>query len=423
MVIKRIAQIQLENNLKHIGAVLVTGPKYSGKTFLSQMFANSKILIDRTVINQFSQLGKTLILYGETPRLIDEWQWIPEIWDLVRYDIDSKEIDKQAGSFILTGSSSPKNSEDILHSGAGRILKMYIQTLTFAEILHDISDYVSLRDLFDKKYNDRIIESKFTFDDVNKLLIKGGWPYVIANNFESSDATVNSYIESITNPRLEDLKYYGLTIDKRDLKKILTSIARVSAAPINKSTILNDIKNIVSKVTLDKYICLLYDICALFDVPVWKNSNIRSTYRFKNKPKTYFCDTSIICRLLNVTNVQDCYNDLNTTGILFETQVMKDLLVYAQALDGELFYYKNENDDEIDAIIELKNGKWCAIEIKLSLEASIKAIPKLLTNIKKLEMEGKHKDPEFVAVITNCERTFKTKDGVYIIPHTLLKPF
>ncbi len=423
MYIKRIAEKQLKYYLSGISVVLISGPKSSGKTFLASLFAKSSIEITDEVIQNYRNLGKEVITNGEIPRLIDEWQWLPQIWDMVRFDVDKRSLEEKMGAFILTGSSRPPSPDKIFHSGAGRILELKIQTLTFYELLQDkIENFISLEDLFNNQPFVEFIANPISLEAIDMMMIYGGWPLVVVNDYKNYQLYIDSYINSIINPKSNDLKQYHFRIQNRTLRLVLKSIARLSGGVINKLKIIEDCKEEISRNSLDKYIDMLYDMSLLFDVPVWKNANIRSTYRFKTKPKTYLCDPSLVCKLLDIHNYDDFFKDGKTTGIIFETQVMKDLMVYAQAIGGQLYYYHDEKDNEIDAIIELADGKWCAIEIKLSLNAAINACPQLIKNIERLKMEGKYSEPLFKMVITNADQTYITKSGVFIVPHTLLKP-
>ncbi len=416
MEIKRIISKTIENCLKEAGALLITGPKFCGKTFVANKASNSKIMLYDIDTTNDMTLNKLHILDGEFPRLIDEWQEYPKVWDWVRNKVDELGT---VGCYILTGSTRPIEKLEIKHSGAGRFIKVNMQTLTFAEILKlDENNSVSLQDLFDNKEFKPIKNSK-SIEQVSDMLIKGGWPLVIAEDLPSSSNIVKWYSECITT--IDTKKLYNLNADKRILKKIMVSMCRLSGTQMNKSTILKDLNDEIHPKTLNKYIEMLYEMETIFDVDVWDNFNIRSSYKIRTKPKTYICDTSLIASNLEIFSSSQFFGDLRTLGIVFENQVMKDLKVYIEANGGELYYYRDEKGNEIDAIVKWKDGRWGAIEIKLSDDDALIHSEKLLNVIKTLKMEGKNKEPSFVAIINNGIYAYKMENGVYVIPHTLLR--
>ncbi len=423
MEIKRLVSKNIQKALDNIGAVLVTGPKFCGKTFISEKFAKSQIYINHNVIHDIERLGDKVFLNGETPRLIDEWQLYPHIWDSVRHEID-KHKDNNVGLYLLTGSTKPFNNGILEHSGAGRIARLKMQTLTFYEILSlPDESTISLLDLFDHKPL-KDITNPYDIDVVDEMMIKGGWPSIISNQDKDYRFLIEKYIDAITNISTKDEQESGYIFRKNptQLSHLLKSLARLSTAQINKSTIIKDFGEDINIATIDKYINMLYDTDVIFDVPVWRNSNIRSSYTLRTKPKTYFCDTSLVCNLLGISNVDDFYKDGNTTGIIFETQVIKDLMVYAQYIGAKLYFYRDSNGNEIDAILEMNDGRWAAIEIKLSLTVALKASENLLKVIDTLNVGGTKSKPEFTLIIANCDQCYQDKNGVYIIPHTLLRP-
>ncbi len=422
MNIKRIAEKILDEYLKVAGAVLLTGPKFCGKTYLANLKANSRYDFQRQdslLLKNSNSYDSRFLLEGQKPKLLDEWQELPIVWDLVRNYVDHGENGKHIGLFILIGSTKPIDRSEIKHSGAGRILKMSMATLTFSEILNLDSDKsITFFELIDNKFKQ--LQNPLTIDEVNKLLLKGGWPFLYANDIDDYKKLVDGYIDSVID--FSDYNnQYKFNIDQQVLRNVLKSIARLTSSQIKKTTILEDVNKQLDRETLDKYMNILYDLDILFDVPVWKNSNIRSKYKIRTVPKTYMCDTSLVCRLLDINTINELMEDFNTTGIIFENQVMKDLNVFAQSLNGKLYFYRDEKGHEIDAIIELDDSRWIAIEIKLSLLEAIEAVKTLNKNIDILKMTGKHSKPCLKMIITNTEHTVLGEDNTYIIPHTLLK--
>ncbi len=434
MKIKRFYEEIIKEYIKHAGAVLVSGPKFCGKTFLAQQVCKSSYFIPEKDAKEIVTYNLETILNGEKPRLIDEWQEYPKIWDFIKYAIDRGDNGNKRGLYILTGSTKPLDKSVSLHSGAGRIITMRMNTLTFAEILNlNEKSSISLQKLANDPNEFKFIENPCSIEQVNQYLLMGGWPELHANNDTKYKYLVDGYIKSII---INDAKKIGSRIDKTRLNLFLKSIARLSGSQINKSTIIRDVfddstKNKSTKDskqeqinirTVNRCLDLLYDTDVIFDVPCWRKRNLRSRYKIRTKPKVYFCDTSLSCRLLEVSSQDNLLKDFNTTGIIFENQVMKDLSVYAQLLEGELFFYRDEKDNEIDAIIEFEDGKWWAIEIKLSDEEAINSSKKLNDLTKMFTINGEHYEPSLKLVITNSRSTAKMINDVYVIPHTLIRP-
>ncbi len=419
MNIERIIKPILEKYLKYLGGVLLSGPKWCGKTYLSNEICKSSINFQDKTIEQIKSLSTKTLLNGDIPRLIDEWQDYPHIWNLVRNQIDIGLNGVNQGLYILTGSSKPVQFEEVRHSGAGRIGELKLATLTFAEILNLDNDHsVSLKKLINNPTY-KPIENPYDWKFVNNLLIKGGWPEIYAKNLDSSSILVTTYIDSLINS--DYYKNYSFRNNKKQFEAILTSLARLTGSQINYSTVASDINNELDRETIIKYISMLSDLDVIFNLYPWGNKNIRSKNKIRTKPKTYFCDTSLVCRLLDVKSPETLMYDVNTTGIIFENQVIKDLTVYAQALDAELYFYRDEKGNEIDAILEFDTGEWIPIEIKLSSAAAFDASKKLDNVIEKLKMDGKYKEPKLKLIITSCEEFIQLNNGTYIIPHTLLK--
>ncbi len=419
--IKRIIEPKLRKYLANCGAVLVTGPKFCGKTFISQTVAKSMYEIEPEQVNESNyEIYSKEILSGENPRLIDEWQNYPRIWDKVRRAVDNAPSGHKTGLYILTGSSTPVDRNKTWHSGAGRITVLNMHTLTFAEILnYDADKTISIKDLFEGKPLPSL-GCQLTYKDVNKMLYLGGWPYIYNENITDPEVVINGYVESLSNSNLET--YYDLRINNSVINKILISLARRIGTQTNKKAILEDIKSCIDRETLEKYIQMFYDIDLIYQLEAWNNHNIRSTYKLRTKPKVYLCDSSLFCSILNVTSPDKLIDDINSLGLLYENQVIKDLMVYADSLDAKLYFYRDENDNEIDVIFEMRDGRWAAIEIKLSLQAAANASLKLDKVIQTMKMTGEHKDPTFRMVICNCPTSFETPSGVYIVPFGLLRP-
>ncbi len=421
MEIKRIATKKLEKLLNITGAVLITGPKFCGKTFLAQLCCKSSIFLDDLDISDEIKLNREKIIEGEYPRLIDEWELIPNTWDWVRRQVDKDGSNYKDGLFILTGSSTPIDSDKVFHSGAGRISRLKLQTLTFAEIYNfEDDESISLYNLFDSKYKMSEIKNQINLKTVINQMILGGWPGLISKNLTESWDYVESYLNSVNKKEIK--KQYQINFNSITYNSVFKSLCRLTTTQLNKSKIIEDLNGNINIKTLEKYLQIISDTCLSFDVNPWRGSNIRSSYVMRSKPKTYICDCSIIAYLLSVQSCDQLLKDLNTLGIIFENQVIKDLKVYAEAIDAQIYFYRDSDGNEIDAIIELKDGRWGAIEIKLSDELIQNKSDRLNKVIASLNMVGPNAVPSFKAIITNADRSYTLKDGTLVIPFPLLRP-
>ena len=416
----RLLENKITNALKTIGCILIEGPKQSGKTFLAKKLSNSQFYVQEDGIkNQWLLDVKknNPILDGLKPRLIDEWQILPQIWDKVRFLIDQS--DNPVGLYILTGSTKVDFNQ-VFHSGAGRILPIPIHTLTFAEILYE-EDKISLKDLFFNQEN--VVPNIFTefgFEQTVQQLINGGWPYPLANNI-SSENTIKSYLSALAN--VDQVALQEFNLNPILLEQILISLARLNSSQIKQTTILNDLKQQLNVRTLIKYLDHIKNQYLIFDLNPWPMAlnNLRSKTLIRSTSKTYWTDPSIGLSLLKVKNVQHLYADLNTLGIYFENQVIKDLVVYANALNGNLYFYRDSNGFEIDAIMELDDGKWAAFEIKLSEINFDQAAQNLLRFEKRiLEQKIKQTPASFLMIISAQNYGYQREDGVYVCAHSCL---
>lgn len=419
--IKRLIQKKIEDYLEDAIAVLITGPKYCGKTFIAQKLCKSSYFVSSSKdSNKLANYSLDNILNGPNPRLIDEWQRIPMIWNAIKDRVDRKSIEEKNGSYILTGSTRPINGNHNLHNGAGRFYRITMDTLSFAEILdYDETKSISLVELVNNPQSFKILPNPLTHDEVNQIMLDGGWPAIYAGLIKNKDQVACQYVESIVKG---EVAKDNLRWDETTFRKILQSLARLNGSQINRNTIIADLGTTLNDRTLLKYLDILYVTDVIFDVDVWSHVNFRSKYKMRTKAKTYFCDTSLVCSLLNITATKQFYDDINTTRIIFENQVMKDLKVYAQSLGAQLFYFRDEKGHEIDAIMQFRDGQWWAIEIKLSYSSIDTAINNL-NNIASLFDESKgFKEPSLKLIITDADSSLKINDKFYIIPHTLIRP-
>ncbi len=420
MKIKRLQEQKLKKCLEMTGAVQVTGPKWSGKTFLSKKLSNSQYYMQELGSKNLLLLDEPIqsntILNGSKPRLIDEWQVCAEVWDKIRFVVDQS--NNETGQYILTGSTTPVDKDKIIHSGAGRFSKVKMNTLTFYEANPDECKY-SIKDLFDGKLKQVSGESKFKLSNIVDYMLLGGWPNIIANNKPYNKEFYASYIDFVINSNT--LKISNIRNSSHNFSKLLTSIARINSSQINKSTIVADTNLNIR--TVEKYIEVLESLDLIFYIYPW-NCNARSKNIIRTKPKLYMCDPSLAFNILNIDSKEKAYTDMNTLGLIFENQVMKDLSVYADYLGARLFYYRDKNDNEVDAVIELDDGRWGIIEIKMKnfdLEEESEKLLRFKTyyNFEKSNID--HKE-SFAVIVTAGEKAYTLNNGVHVIPFSFLKP-
>lgn len=414
----RIIDKTVKRYLNIFGAVCIEGPKWSGKTWTSSYHSNSEFLIADPANNfqnrELAKISPDMVLEGATPRLIDEWQEVPALWDAVRYEVDRRAL---KGQFILTGSSTPK-IKGILHSGAGRIAKLRMRTMSLYES-GDSSGHFSLEELC----NDNITPS--ITGDVNlralaEYIVRGGFPSNINSQTESSNLLAKSYINAILDDaqRVEGKKY-----NKHKMLLLLRSLARNESTVVTNRTLAKDIKDVddetIDNDTIANYLDI-FDRMFLLDNQAPFLTNIGSSIRVKQSEKRHFCDPALTCALLSATP-EKLINDLNTFGLLFEALCMRDLKIYAESFDANLYHYQDYDNKEIDAVIELKNGNWCAFEIKLGANKIDEAATSLrLVHDSILEAGGT--PPSVMCVICGMSNAgYRRPDGVYVVPITALK--
>lgn len=431
---KRIADQILTDKLESSGAVLIEGPKYCGKTTLAKQQAGSVLsMADPNTLSQNLSLARTNIsrlLAGETPRLIDEWQIAPQFWDAVRNEVDNRDED---GQFMLTGSAVPPKpkkdekgniieEEQIHHTGTGRISRLKLRTMSLWESEDSTGD-VSLGGLF--RNADSIDGvSYIDLDRLAYLTCRGGWPKaVLKKSTKAALAQAFNYYDSVVS---SDIKRVDDTNRDEELtKRIMRSYARNQASQATAGTILADIKNNgdedMSDSTVYGYIKALKEIFVIEDSVAW-NPNLRSKTAIRTSDTRYFIDPSIATASLGL-GPNDLINDMETFGLLFETLAIRDLRVYADALDGKVYHYRDKNNLECDAVVHLRNGSYGLIEIKLGGSDLINDGAK---NLKKLSDKidtTKMKKPSFMMVLTGIgDYAYKRpEDGVLVVPIGCLK--
>ena len=417
--IERLVDKKIEEYLSIFGAVSIEGPKWCGKTWTSLNHANSVVYLDEEEIKEKARLSFDLILNNEKPELIDEWNLIPEIWDAIRRKCDDTTA---KGNYILTCSTKltdENQKEKIHHSGAGRIGKIKMHTMSLYES-GDSTGKVSICDLYDGKINNEL-NSKITLDELANLIIRGGWPSNI--NIEENKAGIipKSYIEAILEKDINDDKKR----DKNKMLMLLKSLARNESTISNKSTLLKDIEEfanekelIESRITIDDYLDVLNRLNIIENQEAYSN-NYRSKERVGKTAKRHFIDPSLACACLDLTK-DKLLDDLKTFGFMFEALVERDLNIYMEYLGGKLYHFRdNVTGLEADSILEFKDGEYAIIEIKLGFNQVEEAKQNLLNLYNNMV-----KKPKFMCVIVGYTDVI-AKDpetGIYIIPITALKP-
>ena len=417
----RLVEKEIELKLKTSGAVVVAGPKFCGKTTTCMLYQRSFVKLNTKQAIAMARLNPKSMLKGETPRLIDEWQKAPDIWNQVKDDLD---FNYEFGKYILTGSSTPADKTEVHHSGAGRIAPIMMRPMSLWES-KDSKGGVSLRDLFSggEEFNWETNQD-FSLDDVAFLLCRGGWPIsVLASKDIAIEITKNYWnglfvFEDQENERFRNKK-------PEVLKMIIRSYARHISTEAAISTIIADVRQSNERTmdakTFDDYLEALKDLYILEDMPAW-NPNIRSKTSIRSTPTRHFVDTSIACRALGVMP-EDLLVDLESFGLFFEDMAVRDLKVYAATMGGEVKHYRDNAGLECDAVIHLENGQWGAIEIKLGGDELIEAGAASLKRLKaKLAEKSDEKAPSFLMVLTAVGSSYQREDGVYVAPINLLKP-
>lgn len=417
---KRIADSQVEEYLKLFGAVCIEGPKYCGKTWLGRKHAKSETLLqkkegEKSNEVELAKISPKLVLEGEKPRLIDEWQEATNLWDEIRIDVDRSGL---KGQYILTGSSTPKR-DNISHSGAGRYGKIYLRTMSLYES-GDSPGLVSLKDICDGKKIE-VSTGEVDLRHLASLIIRGGWPANLNLTSSESKKVVNEYLNLIINDDLYRLD--GANRDKHKMRLLLKSLARNESTTASNSTIKNDINEVdnedIDMNTLSSYLNAL-DKLFLLDNDEPFSTNIRSSVRVKQAEKRHFADPSIAAALLNLSE-EKLINDLETFGLLFEALVERDLKVYAESMGAKTYHYQDYLNREIDQIIELEDGDWCAFEIKLGANQIDSAASNLL-KIRDGIKENNGKTPKVLCIICGMtSAAYQRPDGVYVVPITALK--
>lgn len=414
---ERIADKMLREKLDAMGAVLIEGPKACGKTTTAEQQAKSVIYIDDpTKQAQYKLMAQTNIgalLDGATPRLLDEWQMLPQLWDAIRFTVDHREGD---GQFILTGSAVPADTSEIHHSGAGRYGWLLMRPMSLWES-GDSTGEVSLGKLFTSP--EAIgASSHVDIARLAYLICRGGWPRAIAKQTEKSTLQqVVEYYRAIVGSDISRVD--NVRRDSERAMRIMRSYARHQGAQVSVATISKDISanevDAVSESTIEAYLTALRKIFVIEDMRAW-NPNLRSKTSIRTSDTRYYVDPSIAVAALGL-GPEDLTNDLETMELLFETLCMRDLRVYADAIDGNVYHYRDKSGLECDAVVHLRNGQYGLIEIKLGGDSLIEDGVKTLTALSSLIDTTRMKAPAFKMVLTGVgDYAYCHPDGVYVVP-------
>ena len=417
---KRVADEILKRKLEGKGAVLIEGPKWCGKTTTAEQIAGSILYMDDPEKREQNALMATLnpkmLLDGDSPRLIDEWQIVPKLWDAIRFEIDHR---KGFGHFILTGSAVPVETTEITHSGTGRITWMTMRPMSLFES-GESSGEVSLGELF---RTPEFIEGKSVLD-LNRLAFvccRGGWPQTLEMRDEIALDQAYDYLEAVVNNDIN--RADGVRKDSEKVRRLMRSYARNQGTQTPNTVLAEDIKyndgTSIGEETVASYVSALKKIFVVEDVPAW-NPNLRSKTAIRTTDTRYYVDPSIAAAALGA-GPNDLIQDLNSFGFILETLCIRDLRVYADALNGNVYHYRDKDGLECDAVIHLRNGSYGLVEIKLGgdklINEGAETLKQLYTNIDTTKM----KSPSFMMVLTGVgDYAYRRQDGVYVVPISTL---
>lgn len=418
---KRIADNILARKLEGKGAVLIEGPKWCGKTTTAEQVAASVLYMDDPEKKEqnitMSELNPKRLLKGETPRLIDEWQLAPKLWDAIRFEVDHR---GELGQFVLTGSAVPADTKEITHSGTGRFTWLTMRPMSLFES-GESSGEVSLKTLFEQP-NEIDGESKLDIDRLAFLVCRGGWPQAVDMRDEIALDQAFDYYDAVVNSDIN--RADNVQKNPERVKRLMRSYARNHGSQVPNTVIAQDIaandESSMDADTVASYLNALRKIFVVEDMPAW-NPNLRSKTAIRSSDTRYYIDPSIAAAALGI-GPQDLISDLKTFGFLFETLCVRDLRVFADALNGEVYHYRDKDGLECDAVVHLRNGTYGLVEIKLGGD---KLIEEGSTNLKALSDRidtDKMKKPSFLMVLTGTgDYAYRRPDGVYVVPIGCLK--
>ena len=419
---KRVADSILLRKLEGKGAVLIEGAKWCGKTTTAEQVASSILYMDdpekKEQYLRLSELNPKLLLTGSSPRLIDEWQIAPKLWDAVRFEVDHR---GELGQFILTGSAVPADTSEITHSGTGRFTWLMMRPMSLYES-GDSSGDVSLKDMFESRSYIPDGCSATDFERMAFLICRGGWPQAVGMRDEIALDQAYDYCEAVVHNDINRVDRTNRNPER--VKRLMRSYARHQGTQAANTVIAKDIaandKNSMNVETVASYTAALRKIFVIEDMPAW-NPNLRSKTAVRSSDTRYFSDPSIAAAALGI-GPGDLIDDLKSFGLLFESLCVRDLRVYSEALQGSVYHYRDRNGLECDAVVHIRNGSYGLIEIKLGGE---RLIEEGAANLKKLSSKidtERMKSPSFLMVMTGTgDYAYRRADGVYVVPAGCLK--
>lgn len=418
---QRIADDILRDKLSYCGAVEIKGPKWCGKSTTAARHARSTVFMqDQRTKSRNILLAKNApdkFLEGDTPRLIDEWQEIPFIWDQIRFEVDHRQ---NMGQFILTGSATPLEEGAYSHSGIGRIVPMVMRPMSLFES-EDSDGSVSLRALFENDVVRTDVLNEKNLEEYAYLICRGGWPQVKSVEKEKALKLALNFYDGLIN---EDInKVFKNRKNPERLKRVMRAYARAVSTETSMGAIADDINANeglrIDQRTTTSYLNALEKLYVIEEMKAW-NPNLRSKTAIRSSNTRHFVDPSLACAALGI-GPNDLMNDMNTFGLLFESMCVRDLRVFADKFDGEVLHYRDKDGLEVDAIVHLHNGSWGAIEVRLKSEDLIDEGARHLLSLAGKVDRAKMKAPSFLMVLTASDYAYRRDDGVYVVPLGCLK--
>lgn len=422
--IPRLAEKTLITKLHSSGCVVVSGPKFCGKSTLCSRFSNSSTMLKTTNDIELARIDPLSTLQGKIPHLIDEWQKASEIWNYIKNDLDD---DYQFGKYILTGSTTPVDCKNIQHSGAGRITNMVLKPFSLFESKESCG-LISLGEMFNNQKSFQTLyekDNKVSLNDIAFSICRGGWPISLMAEKEFAINVTKNYYDSlfVVENESDEFAAFLKNIDIELLQLVMKSFARNISTDAKNISMIKDIlnsgiRNSLDEATFNKYKKILKDLFIIFDMPA-RNFKLRSSVSVRTTPVHHFIDTSMATSCLGI-KPNDLLNDLNSFGLFFEDFVIRDLSIYADSIDATLSHYRDSSGQEVDAIIDLPNSSYAAIEIKINSEKNILQGIKSLKSFEQKMLNSQNPLPVFKMIITTHGGCYK-KDDVYIVPISVLR--
>lgn len=417
---ERLIERQFDEYMQTFGAVCIEGPKYCGKTWTGRSRSESVAFIGNPANNfqtrTMAQLSPDLVLQGDNPRLIDEWQEVPPLWDAIRFEVDK---DSKKGKFILTGSATP-NHKGIMHSGTARIGKVRMTTMSLLET-GDSSGKVSLKSLFDGQLAAQVT-GEVTLKQLIYYVVRGGWPGNLGTPELTCGNLAIEYLKAVVDDDM--YKVDGVKRDSRKTWSLIRSLGRNESTLVSNNTLRKDIGAMdeiaIDPDTVSSYLDILNRLFLLDDQPAY-STNLRSSRRLLKSAKRHFIDPSLAVAALSATP-EMLYNDLNTFGFMFENLCEHDLKIYAEYNGAKLYHFRDDKGNEADAVVEFPDGTWGAFEIKLGANQVEAAASELLAIKRIMEKEGDNPPKVLCVICGMTNMAYKREDGVYVVPLTALGP-